>query len=114
MKPNKSHNAYNLEGCVSLRMQKPTPWYEYYTLVGVWASDESGMESDHETPWTTSCEGHSTLVSSRTLVSALLCDTTDFCDDCREGKPPTKETGAWVAFRAFTKDGAPRKRSGKV
>jgi hypothetical protein len=110
MSPRKSHGAYNLGGCVSLRIQPPTPQYPYYNLVGVYASAESGMESDIETPWTTTCEAHSTLVCSPTLYGAEQCHSTDFCDECRELVPPSQTTGAWSAYKTYTKAGVPRKR----
>lgn len=77
--------AFNgLAGCVTQRKCRETG-----TLVGLYHSDQSGMESDPELPWTTVCEKHNTLVSHTTLALAkmTLSHPTAFCDECRAAFP---------------------------
>lgn len=77
----KRYTFNNLAGCVVQRISRITK-----TLVGLYSSEQSGMESDPELPWSTVCEVHHTLVSHETLAAAraTLPDPTNWCDDCRE------------------------------
>lgn len=65
------------------------------TLVGVYRSAEAGMEEDPATPWSVVCEPHGSIVSvhSRRAAFAVSADSTEFCDDCRDGKKPEPEEG---------------------
>lgn len=80
-----AHNG--LAGCVSQRRSRVTG-----TLVGIYCNEQSGMESDPETPWSVVCEVHHTLVCVETLYAAQRTnDPSDFCEDCQDilaGKPP--------------------------
>jgi NADH:ubiquinone oxidoreductase subunit F (NADH-binding) len=59
-------------------------------MIGVYKSDEAGMESDPETPWSVVCEEHNTIVCTFTRAEAMstASDSRNFCDDCRELAPP--------------------------
>lgn len=71
----------DLAGCVVQSKSRETG-----TLVGLYHSLQSGMESDPELPWTTVCEEHNTLVSHPSLQTAKnsLPFPTSWCDDCRQ------------------------------
>lgn len=71
------------DGCLELRTSRATG-----TLVGLYRSAEAGMETDPETPYTTVCEEHHTLVCHSTLALARenLPDPRGWCDECREKK----------------------------
>lgn len=64
-------------GCVYLARSRRTG-----VLRGVYRAAAAGIDGDG---WATVCEDHSTLVLSETRALALASDTTDFCDECREG-----------------------------
>ncbi len=72
--------AAQREGCVLLRRARATG-----TLVGLYRSDEAGMESDPESPWATVCEQHHAIVCHATRANAVLAMPIphDWCDDCR-------------------------------
>lgn len=81
--------AFNgLAGCVIQRRSRETG-----TLVGLYHSLQSGMESDPELPWSTVCEDHSSIVSHPTLRDAkhFLGYPTQWCDDCREKEKEKEE-----------------------
>ncbi len=84
MKPRRSYGNNGLAGCVQQRINRATK-----TLVGVYASDEAGMESDPELPWAVICEVHHTIVCTETLAAArsTATDPRNFCDECREQIP---------------------------
>ena len=80
----KKRYAFNdLAGCVVQRISRKTK-----TLVGLYSSEQSGMEIDPEWPWSTVCEEHNTLVSHGSLAAAraTLPDPTNWCDECREAE----------------------------
>jgi hypothetical protein len=70
-----------LAGCVIQRRSRHTG-----TLVGLYASEDAGMEVDPELPWSTVCEEHHAIVSHPTLAAARasLPRPDGWCDDCRE------------------------------
>lgn len=76
-------------GCIEVRRSRATG-----TLVGLYRSAEAGMEEDPETPYTTVCEEHNTLVCHATLKLARenLPDPRGWCDECRDKKPRTSPT----------------------
>lgn len=76
----KQYKFAGLAGCVVQNVSKKTG-----TLTGLYASDQAGMESDPELPWSTVCEVHNTLVSHHGLAEArrTLPDPTNWCDECR-------------------------------
>ena len=77
----KQYTFKGLAGCVVQRVSRKTK-----TLVGLYHSEQAGMESDPDLPWTTTCEKHSTLVCHETLALARssVPDPTLWCDDCRQ------------------------------
>lgn len=77
----RTYNHNGLEGCVSQRRSRITK-----TVVGVYHSGQSGLESDPEIPWITLCEDHGYLVGHPTLALARewAADPTGWCDECRE------------------------------
>jgi hypothetical protein len=85
--PKTQHSFNGLAGCVVQRISRRTG-----TLVGLYASDDSGMENDPEFPWSTVCEKHGILVSHRTLKLAResLPQPDEWCDECRETLDATK------------------------
>lgn len=83
----KQYHFAGLAGCVVQNISKKTG-----TLTGLYASLQSGMESDPELPWVTVCEPHNTLVGHPTMDAAryTLPDPTNWCDDCRENEKEKK------------------------
>ena len=76
----KWYSFNGLQGCVTQWRSRATG-----THCGLYHSVQAGMECDHELPWSTVCELHSTLVSHATLAQARLCrDPREWCDDCRD------------------------------
>lgn len=67
-------------GCVLLRRARGA------TLVGLYRSDDAGMESDPTYPWSTVCEEHGSIVCHETRAQAVaaLPHPDDWCDDCRD------------------------------
>lgn len=67
-------------GCVLLRRTRRG------ILVGLYRSDDAGMESDPATPWSTVCEAHGAIVchASRRDAAASLPHPDGWCDDCRD------------------------------
>lgn len=67
-------------GCIQLRRSRQTGH-----LVGVYRSDEAGIESDPELPYTTVCEEHSTCVchTTRALALALAPFPAEWCEECQ-------------------------------
>lgn len=62
-------------------------------LVGLYHSEQSGIESDPELPWSTVCEAHHTLVSHSTMAAARACRSgSEFCDECRAEIDPVAKT----------------------
>lgn len=79
MSARKEYAFNGLAGCVTQFRSRQTG-----TLVGVYASEQAGMEDDPECTWASVCEEHNTLVSHRTLALALsFRDPRDWCDCCR-------------------------------
>lgn len=76
----KFYEFNDLAGCV---VQKKT--HVTGTLVGVYNSDQSGMESDSSCTWMTVCEVHSTLVGHSSLKRALSHSShpEGWCSFCR-------------------------------
>ena len=75
-------------GCVTLRRSRATG-----TMVGLYKSLESGIESDQQWPWSTVCEDHGTVVchATRKLAEMTLPDPRAWCDECREAPDAKKE-----------------------
>lgn len=85
----KEYSFNGLAGCVIQRVSRETG-----TLVGLYHADQSGMESDPETPWATVCEEHSTLVCHASLAAAKshLGFPTNWCEDCQKKHEPSEPT----------------------
>lgn len=68
-------------GCVQLRTSRIR-----CVEVGIYRSQEAGMECDPTLPWSVVCEQHGTLVSTETLelARAVAPDPLNWCDECRE------------------------------
>jgi hypothetical protein len=79
--PKREYSDGGYIGRVSIAKAKTTG-----TLVGVYASDQAGMERDPEYPWSTVCEPHGSIVCHGTLALARQSapDPTGWCDDCRD------------------------------
>ena len=67
-------------GCVQAHIARSTG-----TLVAVLRSDEAGIESDPDLPWTTLCDDHSSVLCHRTLVAARSWASApeEWCQPCR-------------------------------
>lgn len=76
----KTYNFKGLDGCVTQRQARQTK-----TLVGVYQSQQAGMESDPDLPWATVCEVHHMLVCHSSLKKAMLSASQpkDWCEFCR-------------------------------
>lgn len=76
----KEYNFNGLSGCVSQAKSRITGM-----LVGIYHGEQSGMESDQDTPWQTVCEQHNTLVGHASLKLARehAPDPTGWCEECR-------------------------------
>ena len=78
-----THRIYSfagLDGCVVQRRAQQTG-----TLVGVYNSEQAGLEDDMSCAWMTVCEAHGVLVghtSMRTAVS-WAADPASWCEWCR-------------------------------
>jgi len=57
------------------------------THVGLYRSDEAGIESDPEYPWSTVCVEHGGVVCHHTRAAAetFLSHPEDWCPTCQEG-----------------------------
>jgi len=60
--PRRTYGVDGRAGCVSLRRSRATG-----TTVGIYASFESGIETDSDLPWTTVCEDHGNIVCHSSL-----------------------------------------------
>jgi hypothetical protein len=62
------------------------------TLVGLYKSDDAGIESDPEYPWSTVCEPHGGVVchETRKAAEAALSHPEDWCPTCQEGGDGTE------------------------
>lgn len=71
-------------GLVQMRKARETGTY-----VGVYRSNEAGIESDPDLPWVTVCEKHSTCVCHTSRAQALLAapKPASWCEECREEQP---------------------------
>lgn len=74
-----AHN--NLAGCVSQRRSQVTK-----TLVGVYHSEQAGLENDPTAKWMTVCEDHGYLVGHPTLAIANSHAPVpnEWCETCKE------------------------------
>lgn len=78
----KAHRALpNHAGIVAYRKARSTG-----THVGLYHSDEAGIESDPELPWSIVCEEHAGVVSCKTRKDAesYLSHPEDWCPTCQE------------------------------
>lgn len=79
-KVTKEYNFNGFAGCVIQQKSRVTQ-----TLVGLYHSEQSGMESDPELLWSTVCEVHHTLVSHGSMHQAKLSmDSTEWCEFCQD------------------------------
>lgn len=78
--PTKQYRHLGFAGLVQRTRARSTG-----TEVGVYASDQAGMESDHELPWCTVYEEHHNLVCHGTLALARSHTVApeEWCEDCR-------------------------------
>lgn len=76
----KQYAYNNLAGCVSQHRSRITG-----TLVGVYNSQQAGLEDDPTAKWTTVCEDHGYLVGHRTLALAISHAPVshDWCEECK-------------------------------
>lgn len=66
-------------GCVALRYNRQG------MLVGIYRSDEAGLESDPELPWSVVCEAHGGIISTQSRRFAeSAAASTDWCPTCQE------------------------------
>lgn len=80
--PQRSYSFDGYAGCVTRFKSRATG-----TLVGLYASDEAGMECDPEFPWTTVCEAHNALVSHASLSLAMQArDPSMWCEECQSAQ----------------------------
>jgi hypothetical protein len=63
------------------------------TLVSLYRSNEAGMESDPDLPYSTVCETHATLVCHETqaLARIHLSHPDGWCEECRAAIAAAKE-----------------------
>lgn len=75
----KHYSFAGFAGCVVIKASPVTG-----SMVGVYSSEQSGMESDPEYPWSTVCEVHNSCVCHHTLKLAFLAvrDSSDWCEAC--------------------------------
>lgn len=73
--------AHGLAGCVQRRRARSTGH-----LVGVYQSEQSGIEIDPATPWSTVCEEHASVVCHSTLAGARAwaAEPQMWCEQCQE------------------------------
>lgn len=83
-KATKEYGFEGFAGCVTQSRSRVTG-----TLVGLYHSEQAGIESDPATPWAVVCEKHATCVCVETLSVgyATLPNPCNFCDQCREEFP---------------------------
>lgn len=76
----KTYNFNGLDGCVTQRKTRQTK-----TIVGVYQSEQAGMESDPALPWATVCETHNMIVCHPSLKTAMshASQPQDWCEYCR-------------------------------
>lgn len=75
----KAYNFNSLAGCVTQKKSRMTG-----TLVGVYNSEQSGLEDDPSCAWMTVCEKHHVLVGHPSLRLALdhSSHPEEWCEDC--------------------------------
>jgi hypothetical protein len=76
----KNYGFNGLAGCVVQRKARTTG-----TLVGVYNSEQAGLEQDSSCVWMTVCEAHNTLVGHASLQLAMghAVDPEGWCQFCR-------------------------------
>lgn len=87
---------YNgLAGCVEQRRNRATGF-----VVGIYQTEQAGMETDAETPWATVCEEHHTICCHGTLALARshAGDPKGWCEACRKGYLFNKSENAYVVM----------------
>jgi hypothetical protein len=77
----KHYHFNGLAGCVVQRRSRTTQ-----TMVGVYVSEQAGLEQGRDVRWTTVCETHGMLVSHSTRADAMhhAADPSGWCDECRK------------------------------
>jgi hypothetical protein len=80
MRTAKGYGFNGLAGCVTQRKNRKTG-----NLIGVYHGEQSGIESDPESPWVTLCEEHGNLVCHRSLRLAMdhAAAPEMWCEDCQ-------------------------------
>jgi len=81
---NKTYNLNGYAGLVERRRNRRTG-----TLVGLYHAHQAGIDADPETPWSTVCEDHSSMIGHRTLALARsgMVAPDDWCAACADPDP---------------------------
>jgi hypothetical protein len=75
------YSVAGLAGCVEQRRNRVTK-----LLVGVYNSEQAGLDDDPSCKWSTVCEQHHNLVGHSSLYAARINASTpwEWCEDCRD------------------------------
>lgn len=99
----KKYSFNDLAGCVVQRKARQTG-----TLVGVYNSEQAGLDDDPACSWSCVCEFHSTLVGHSSLKKALgwSVEPESWCEFCRarDQKYVTDEATEPFTFNDFWKN----------